>query len=492
MLMPLPERMSWKNPPIVTIILIILNISIFLIFQLKDNEAYLNASKFYGESGLANIEIKAYAKWAKENRNYDSLYLDLPENTEMGETAADYLYDKMKKDNEFLKKLEDGTAISASDPDHEKWVKLRTEYEKLRSEAVFYSYGFIPGERRPVSYISHMFLHGGFSHLIGNMIFLWITGVFLEAGTGGAVFLTLYLIGGLASVLGFSLFTGDSMVPLVGASGAISAIMGAFSVIYRMKPVRVFINLGIYIDTIKIPAIVFLPLWLGNEIYSFYSDTSSSVAYMAHASGLAAGAVMGLSAARSGLVKKDKIDEDGDEKTDPSQEKLVRAMNHLSRLEIDKAIEVLNSILETDPNHEEAARKLFDIQKNRGDVEGLHGAASRYLKLLVASTTDPSRIADVYDSYVAIVQRPRLEPRLYAEIALRMAISGRHEKALALAIAVTRISSDDDKKIPVVLLKTAKMIGAAGKTAEKDRCLEAILAAYPESEAANEAKISLG
>ncbi|WP_027358173.1 rhomboid family intramembrane serine protease [Desulforegula conservatrix] len=488
MLMPLPERMSWRNPPIVTIILIIINISIFLVFQLKDTESYLKASEFYNESGLVKIELRAYAKWAKINRNYDSIYLDIPDNTEISETVGDYLYSKMKDDDEFLKKLEDRTALSADDDDYEKWRELRQKFEAMRSEAVFYSFGFIPGEKKPITFLTHMFLHGGVSHLVGNMIFLWIIGILLEAGTGNLTFLLLYILGGFASVIGFSFFSEGSMTPLVGASGAISAIMGAFTVIYRMKPVRVFINLGVYIDTVKLPAIIFLPFWLGNEIYSYYSNTGSPVAYMAHASGLAAGAVLGFAARRAGFVRLDVIDEDKEPEKDPCSDLLVKAMNHMARLEIDFAVQSLQKILEINPEHEEAAKKIFEIEKSRRDAEKLHAAAGMYIRIMVKKLADAGRIVEVYDAYVSIVQRPRLDPELYAEIALRMAISGKYDKALGLALGVSKLPADSKSRVPSLMLKIVFVFEKAGLSDKRNQCLETIISSYPDSQAARDAK----
>lgn len=492
MLMPLPEKMSWKNPPVVTICLIIINVAVFLLFQLKDTDAYLKATEFYQDSGLLQIELRSYAKWAKDHRDYDSAYLDIPEGTEISETVGDFLYSKMRQDDEFMLKLEDGTAISHDDPEYEKWREMRKKFEDLRAESVSYSYGFIPAEKKLTTYLTHMFLHGGVSHLVGNMIFLWIIGIILEIGAGSLTFLFLYLIGGLAAVTGFSFFSQGSMTPLVGASGAISAIMGAFTVIYRMKPVRVFVNLGVYIDTLKLPAIVFLPLWLGNEIYSYYAETGSHVAYMAHASGLAAGAVLGFGARRAGFVNIGYIDKKDEPEKDPCADLLSEAMNHLARLEIDKAVQILHKIFEINPCHEEAAKKLFEIEKNRADIDKLHSAASRYIGILTGSSNDYHRITDVYDSYVYVVKRPRLDPETYAEIALNMAMAGKYEKSLGLLLAVSRLPSGNGSRIPSFFLKTAIAFKKAGRESEHRQSLDVLISTYPDSHESREAKILLG
>ena len=92
-------------------------------------------------------------------------------------------------------------------------------------ESVTYSHGFVPEQHSVLSMFTYMFMHGGVGHLVGNMVFLVLVGFALEAALGSLVYLTLYLIGGLGSVLLFWAVYPHSGLPLVGASGAIAALM---------------------------------------------------------------------------------------------------------------------------------------------------------------------------------------------------------------------------------------------------------------------------
>ena len=88
--------------------------------------------------------------------------------------------------------------------------------------------------------VTYMFLHGSVGHLFGNMVFLWIVGCMLEMGLGRVKYVGLYIIGGLMAVWGYWLVYMDSTMPLVGASGSIAGLMGAYAVLFKKKKVKIF------------------------------------------------------------------------------------------------------------------------------------------------------------------------------------------------------------------------------------------------------------
>jgi membrane associated rhomboid family serine protease len=141
--------------------------------------------------------------------------------------------------------------------------------------------------------ITSMFLHGGWLHLGGNMLYLWIFGDNLEKTMGRARFLVFYLACGIAAGLAHILFSGASGVPTVGASGAISGVLGGYLVLFPRNRVRVLTRGGI----VAMPAIVVLGFWifiqLINGIGSLAVTTETGgVAYMAHVGGFVAGLVL--------------------------------------------------------------------------------------------------------------------------------------------------------------------------------------------------------
>jgi membrane associated rhomboid family serine protease len=141
--------------------------------------------------------------------------------------------------------------------------------------------------------LTSMFLHGGWMHLGGNMLYLWIFGDNLEKVMGGARFLVFYLVCGLAASFAHILFGSGSTIPAVGASGAISGVLGGYLILFPRNTVRVLTRGGIA----QVPAIFVLGFWIViqmiNGIGSMAATTETAgVAYMAHVGGFVAGLVL--------------------------------------------------------------------------------------------------------------------------------------------------------------------------------------------------------
>jgi rhomboid family protein len=136
-----------------------------------------------------------------------------------------------------------------------------------------------------------MFLHGGFMHLAGNMLFLWIFGNNVEDSMGHFRFILFYLLCGVAAVAGQTLENPDSQIPMIGASGAISGVLGGYLLLYPHARVLVFIPLGFFSQLIRLPAGWVLGLWFGMQILSSALSNSEGggVAWFAHIGGFIAG-----------------------------------------------------------------------------------------------------------------------------------------------------------------------------------------------------------
>jgi len=141
--------------------------------------------------------------------------------------------------------------------------------------------------------LTSMFLHGGWMHLGGNMLYLWIFGDNLEKVMGNARFLIFYLVCGIAAAIAHIVFSGGSTVPTVGASGAISGILGGYMVLFPRNRVRVLTRGGI----MAVPAIVVLGFWIVIQLISGFGSIASTaetggVAYLAHVGGFVAGLLL--------------------------------------------------------------------------------------------------------------------------------------------------------------------------------------------------------
>ena len=151
-----------------------------------------------------------------------------------------------------------------------------------------------PGKVVYLGLITSMFLHGGLMHLGGNMWFLWIFGNNIEDRLGPVLFGAFYILGGVFATLAHYLVQPSSTVPVVGASGAIAAVMGAYAVWFPDAPVRTLV----FYFLRDIRAKWFLAVWF---ITQFFTGTNSGVAWMAHVGGFVFGAAVGLAVRQSGF-----------------------------------------------------------------------------------------------------------------------------------------------------------------------------------------------
>jgi membrane associated rhomboid family serine protease len=142
---------------------------------------------------------------------------------------------------------------------------------------------------------SSMFLHGGWMHLAGNLLFLWVFGNNIEDSTGRIRYLVFYLACGIAAGLTQALLSPASRIPMVGASGAISGVMGAYIVLHPRARVHMLIFLGIWITTIRVPAYLMLGYWFLLQVLGGVPGLGKEVggtAFLAHVGGFVAGAVL--------------------------------------------------------------------------------------------------------------------------------------------------------------------------------------------------------
>jgi membrane associated rhomboid family serine protease len=144
--------------------------------------------------------------------------------------------------------------------------------------------------------LSAMFMHGGFGHLFGNLLYLWIFGDNVEHRFGHRVFLAFYLVSGLVATAAQVALAPESVIPTLGASGAISGVLGAYLVLFPRNRVHALL----FVWVISIPAVVAIGLWIALQLMSGWSSlvlpgaAAGGVAYGAHIGGFLAGVVMAL------------------------------------------------------------------------------------------------------------------------------------------------------------------------------------------------------
>ena len=171
-----------------------------------------------------------------------------------------------------------------------------------------FKHGFRPSQPALSSLFYSMFLHGGFGHLAGNMLFLWIYGDNVEHRLGHKRYLLTYLVWGVVATLSYGLFTDNGDAPLVGASGAISGVLGYYFLLFPKNRVKVFVFFFPFImNVILVPARIVLGLYLVLEnVVPALIGSASSVAYGAHIGGFLAGLSLALLATKKQLPAREK------------------------------------------------------------------------------------------------------------------------------------------------------------------------------------------
>ena len=175
--------------------------------------------------------------------------------------------------------------------------------------AVLFGYAQLPARLHAVppaaTLVTSMFLHGGFLHLLGNMLYLWIFGKGVESALGPVRFLLLYVLSGVAAALTQAL-TGPAVeVPMIGASGAIAGVLGAYLVLRPRSNVVVLLWIIIFVRLITLPAVLLLGIWFGLQLLSALSmqPGEAGVAFWAHVGGFLAGMALVLVLRPPGVSK---------------------------------------------------------------------------------------------------------------------------------------------------------------------------------------------
>jgi membrane associated rhomboid family serine protease len=170
--------------------------------------------------------------------------------------------------------------------------------------SLVFTWGLVPyrlaqlDPRSIITIFTSMFMHSGFMHIAGNMLYLWIFGDNIESALGSFRFTVFYLLCGLGAALGQVLIDPASEVPMIGASGAISGVLGAYLLLYPRVEVETLLILGYFVRLVRMPALVVLGFWIILQLFSGLAslgmDASGGVAFFAHVGGFVAGLVLVL------------------------------------------------------------------------------------------------------------------------------------------------------------------------------------------------------
>jgi len=474
MFLPLDRKPDWKNPPLITLIILIINVLFWYIWQGNDTRHRVEAFEYYFYSGLYKPEIKAYEGY-KKIADKDRL---TEQEIEHGSSAAQKLLEKLRYDGKFQKELDTDQIIKPDDNGYLEWRGKRNEYNYLKNRVVGNKYGINPSSPSILTYFTNMFLHGSNSHLWGNMIFLVLLGYVVEMVLGRTLYLVGYLLCGLAADWLFIVLFPNTDASGVGASGAISGLMGMYIVLFGLRKVKFFYTLFVYFDYVKAPAIVMLPFFILYEaLIPYYFSPSTNVS--AHVGGFLGGVLFaGILKFIPGTINIAYLDEEKNE--DHFQREYQQALQLLASMQVDEAREKFEALLKQRPNDLNIKQQLFNVSKYNPASEPYHQYAGQLLNLPGSDHTTVKIIHDTFVEYAVKARpKPRWTPELLISMATRFAAAGYMDDAEKLVNYLIKAKADYHRN-PEGLAALAKYFN--GKDKQKmDHYRNLLFRLYPQS-----------
>jgi membrane associated rhomboid family serine protease len=250
-------------------------------------------------------------------------------------------------------------------------------------------FGYIPSRGHPLTLVTSMFMHAGVAHLVGNLLIFFLSGPVVEDVFGRPLFAGLYFTGGIVAALTYAARHGDSTVPLVGASGAIAAVMGAYLVRFLRSRIEFlwvpFIIRPSLHFRFFLPAFVVLPIWFAQQLLEMnLEDAGGGVAFSAHVGGFIFGVVAALVVKMTGFEEKHVDPVVQKETTWSMDERLVQAVQAHRVGNDESAKQLVLTVLRDTPNDFGALRTALEIARDSDDLALLDNAASRLLARHVA------------------------------------------------------------------------------------------------------------
>lgn len=479
MFIPLDRKPDWHNPPLMTILLIVVNILCFTLWQGDDDYYEQQAYDYYLDSDLPNIELPLYREFLAKQQSPDILWHQTNERT---------LLSNMLVDGQFQQQLKAGNIVTPAHPQYTLWQQQHQTFSRYLQRIVTYNYSFKTAEPSSLTLVTHMFLHADWGHLIGNMIFLLLIGFIVEMSLGRSIYLFTYLLAGICSGLFYLWLEPGSLRWSIGASGAIAGLMGVYTVIFGKRRIRFFFTLLFYFDYVRAPAIILLPIWLGYEvIYQIWFP--SNVNNLAHIGGLLSGAAIGFLAKRFNKVDIDYLDKEEKEQTYKQQYQ--QGLAHLARMEVDKARRIFSELEQQYPERSEIIEQLFNLSKlNPGDP-AIHDYALRLINLQGSRALTTRQLHDVFIDYMERVQpNARLSPDQLIMLALRFAAGGFIEDAERIVLYLTTRKSDFQRNAEG-LMALATQYQRQNNPGKAQKYLNMLLECYPDSSEALHARQAL-
>ncbi|MBO6851108.1 MAG: rhomboid family intramembrane serine protease [Marinobacter sp.] len=448
LIIPAENAVNWRRPPWVTLGLVLTCLLVFLFYQGGDNRRLEGAIQQYLDSGLTELEAPVYEDYLQRQIRFegkDELSLELQEFQELRASEETvWVAVSLLLDPEFYQYMQDNRDLLWAPRERQRWleqrVPIQADYiDRLSANQL----GLVPSELSLYSLISYQFLHGGWGHIIGNLVFLFLLGFTVEKALGPGKYLLAYLLCGALSGLVFTAFSLGSPVPLVGASGSISGLMGMYVAIYGLQKIRFFYFVGVYFNYFRAPALALLPVWLGKEIYDYWFAGATGIAYMAHAGGLLAGAGLVWLLGKSVFqVRETFFEPEAEAQDERFTTGYAQAMGSLGRMEFDVARRQFEALWQRYPERSVLLEHLYQLAKLRPDLPE-YRQRTRELMNETLTRKQPERLIEVWQEYLGKGER---HAPLVAEDHNRVLFTSlRHDDLKAAEKAFERLRSCGDE-----------------------------------------------
>src|SRR6266571_255577 len=367
MLIPLRhENMEGRRWPVVTFALIALNILVFLCTHWKMEEQAPERA----EVRMHVIILAGIHPELKKTENVQEFV------NEIQNKVPEQFWKQLSSPNRKIEDSWDARIRLMEDPEllQAEMDGLAARFTDEEKSSILGNYAFVPAHPRPITYLTSMFLHTGWLHLIGNMWFLWLAGFILEDKWGRVIYPVFYLLAGAAASQFHAWFYPGSIVPALGASGAVAALMGGFLVRFPKMKIHMLWFMLIFRIRFKAYAFWLLPLWLLMEVfYGSLFGQASGVAHWAHVGGFIFGALAALVIGRTGLEHKANaaIEEKISWTADPA---IVQGTELMEQGKLDEAITILQKHAAAKPEAMDAYSLLQQLHWRKNDLPSYYQA----------------------------------------------------------------------------------------------------------------------
>lgn len=481
LILPLHKPLTLATFPCVTAVLVLINVMVYFGWQVPDEERVKAAQAWYVESGLGAQEAPAYRKHLIDTGQARALQAF--EAMSPREQPV-FLSMSTQTDVAFQQALQHGS-LFASEAEREAWSPLHQQYRSQLDQVFTLRHLLRSSEWSLPRMFSSAFLHGDALHLFGNMLMLVVLGLLLEGAIGSGRFLVVYLLGALGSSAASVLWRWGEAGGGLGASGAIAALMGAFCVVWGLRPVRFFYWFAVIFNYVRAPAIWLLPVWLGWEVFNLFTNQGAGIGFDAHAGGLVCGAVMGAVLVFTHQTRESFMQEEALVEV-PVDTRWEQAQHHMGRMQNAAAERLLSALAAEQPDRLDVALARYRVAENDGRAAD---AAVRVREALLLDADDPLQRA----AQKAFVTKALALPSALSVESLRAMLTrclkeGWLNEAEALLAAASVLPEDEQAQW---WLRLALRHGDLHAPEQQRRLLEEVTRRHPRSEQSGKARFLL-